>query len=127
MQWAMLLQDLRPLLQYLVDIITHQIMTRLIVVALSFGARRRVRLIPNLKITFKNFVMGITKLLHLHRQPNLKYVLKTSAYILVTVESACILTAETVDLIFYQYSILLVHSSKHLSSWCVYSGCTRSV
>jgi hypothetical protein len=29
------------------------------------------------------------------------------AYILVTAESACILTAETVDLIFYQYSILL--------------------
>jgi hypothetical protein len=63
--------------------------------------------IPNLKITFKNFVIGITKLPHLYRQPNLKYILKTSAYILVTAESACILTAETVDLIFYQYSILL--------------------
>ena len=63
--------------------------------------------IPNLKITFKNLVIGITKLPQLHRQPNLKYVLKTSAYILVTAESACILTAETVDLIFYQYSILL--------------------
>jgi hypothetical protein len=63
--------------------------------------------IPNLKTTFKNFVIGITKLLHLHRQPNLKYVLKSSAYILITAESACILTAETADLIFYQYSILL--------------------
>jgi hypothetical protein len=63
--------------------------------------------IPNLKITFKNFAMGITRLPLLHKQPNLKYVLKTSAYILVTAESACILTAETVDLIFYQYSILL--------------------
>jgi hypothetical protein len=63
--------------------------------------------IPNLKITFKNFVIGITKLPQLHKQPNLKYILKTSAYILVTAESACILTAETVDLIFYQYSILL--------------------
>ena len=63
--------------------------------------------IPNLKITFKNLVIRITKLPQLHRQPNLKYVLKTSAYILVTAESACILTAETVDLIFYQYSILL--------------------
>jgi hypothetical protein len=63
--------------------------------------------IPNLKITFKNFVIRITKLPHLHRQANLKYILKTSAYILVTAESACILTAETVDLIFYQYSILL--------------------
>jgi hypothetical protein len=63
--------------------------------------------IPNLKTTFKNFVIGITKLPQLHREPNLKYILKSSAYILVTAESACILTAETVDLIFYQYSILL--------------------
>jgi hypothetical protein len=63
--------------------------------------------VPNLKITFKNFVVGIVKLPQLHRQPNLKYILKSSAYILVTAESACILTAETVDLIFYQYSILL--------------------
>lgn len=63
--------------------------------------------IPNLKITFRNFVLGITKLPQLHKQPNLKHILKTSAYILVTAESACILTAETVDLIFYQYSIFL--------------------
>jgi hypothetical protein len=63
--------------------------------------------IPNLKVTFKNFVIGITKMPYLHRQPNLKYVLKSSAYILVTAESACILTAETVDLVFYQYSIFL--------------------
>jgi hypothetical protein len=63
--------------------------------------------IPNLKITFKNFVIGITKLPQLHKQPNLKYILKSSTYILVTAESVCILTAETVDLIFYQYSILL--------------------
>jgi hypothetical protein len=63
--------------------------------------------IPNLKTTFRNFVIGITKLPQLHREPNLKYILKSSAYILVTAESACILTAETVDLIFYQYSILL--------------------
>jgi hypothetical protein len=52
-------------------------------------------------------VVGIAELPQLHRQPNLKYILKTSTYILVTAESACILTAETVDLIFYQYSILL--------------------
>jgi hypothetical protein len=63
--------------------------------------------IPNLKITFKNFVVGIAELPQLHRQPNLKYILKSSAYILVTAESACIFTAETVDLIFYQYSILM--------------------
>jgi hypothetical protein len=63
--------------------------------------------IPNLKTTFKNFATGIARLPELRRQPNLKYILKTSTYILVTAESACILTAETVDLIFYQYSILL--------------------
>jgi len=63
--------------------------------------------ISNLKIIFKNFVIGITKLPQLHKQPNLKYILKSSTYILVTAESACILTAETVDLIFYQYSIVL--------------------
>ena len=63
--------------------------------------------IPNLKTTFRNFAVGIAKMPELHRQPNLKHILKTSMYILVTVESACILTAETVALIFYQYSIFL--------------------
>jgi hypothetical protein len=43
----------------------------------------------------------------LYRQPNLKYIMKTSLYILITAESACIVTAETVNLIIYQYSILL--------------------
>ncbi|WP_148701252.1 hypothetical protein [Candidatus Nitrososphaera evergladensis] len=61
----------------------------------------------NLKTTFKNLAIGMTKLPQLHRQPNKKYMLKTSAYILVTAESACILTAETIDLVFYQYSLLL--------------------
>jgi hypothetical protein len=63
--------------------------------------------IPNLKITFKNFAIGIAKLPQLYKQPNLRHILKTSLFILVTAESACILTAETVDLIFYQYSLLL--------------------
>lgn len=66
-----------------------------------------VGFIDGLKMTFRNFVIGITRLPQLRRQPNLKYVLKTSMYILLTAESACILTAETVGLIFYQYSILL--------------------
>jgi hypothetical protein len=69
--------------------------------------RRGSGFIPNLMITFKNFLLGFIKLSQLHRQPNLKYELKTRAYILVTAESTCILTAETVDLIFYQYSIML--------------------
>jgi hypothetical protein len=61
----------------------------------------------NLIITFKNFGIGVSKLSSLHRKSNIKYILKTSLVILVTAETACILTAETVDLIFYKQSILL--------------------
>jgi hypothetical protein len=43
----------------------------------------------------------------LYKQNNLKTILKTSLVILITAESVCILTAETVDLIFYKYSVLL--------------------
>jgi hypothetical protein len=63
--------------------------------------------LSNLRTMFRNFAVGIAKMPQLYRQPNLKYIMKTSLYILITAESACILTAETVDLIFYQYSILL--------------------
>jgi hypothetical protein len=72
---------------------------------LEQGAGRNF--IPNLKTTFKNFAIGIVRMPQLHKQPNLKYILRTSMYILITAESACILTAETVDLMFYQYSLLL--------------------
>jgi hypothetical protein len=63
--------------------------------------------LANLVITFKNFGIGISKLSSLHRQSNIKHILKTSFIILVTAETACILTAETVDLIFYKQSMLL--------------------
>jgi hypothetical protein len=63
--------------------------------------------ISNLKTTFKNFADGINILPYLYKQNNLKTILKTSLVILITAESVCILTAETVDLIFYKYSILL--------------------
>jgi hypothetical protein len=63
--------------------------------------------LPNLLITFKNFGVGIYKLSSLHRQSNIKRILKTSLIILITAETACILTAETVDLIFYKHSVLL--------------------
>jgi hypothetical protein len=43
----------------------------------------------------------------LYNQRNLKNILKTSLVILISAETACILTAETVDLIFYKYFILL--------------------
>jgi hypothetical protein len=63
--------------------------------------------LANLVITFKNFGIGVSKLFSLHRQSDIKYILKTSFIILVTAETACILTAETVDLIFYKQSMLL--------------------
>jgi hypothetical protein len=63
--------------------------------------------LTNLKTTFTNFAVGFKKLPYLYKQSNLKMILKTSVVILITVESACILTAETVDLVFYKYSILL--------------------
>jgi hypothetical protein len=63
--------------------------------------------ISNLKVTFKNFALGIKKLPYLYKQQNLKIILTTSLVILITAESVCILTAETVDLIFYKYSIML--------------------
>ena len=61
----------------------------------------------NLQITFKNFIKGWKKITKLHKQKNLKSILKSSLYILITAESACILTAETVGIVFYQYSIFL--------------------
>jgi hypothetical protein len=63
--------------------------------------------LPNLLMTFKNFSIGVMKIPHLHNQPNWKAIIKTSLIILITAETACILTAETVDLIFYKQSMLL--------------------
>jgi len=42
-----------------------------------------------------------------YRQPNLKRILWTSIVILDTGETACILTAETIDLIFYRHSLYI--------------------
>lgn len=63
--------------------------------------------VPNIKTTFMNFALGFKRLFKIRNQSGLKSIVKSSLFILVTAESACILTAETVDLIFYQYSILL--------------------
>lgn len=63
--------------------------------------------ISNLKATFTNFGVGLKRLLTIRKQQGLKTILKSSLFILVTAESACILTAETVDLVIYLYSILL--------------------
>lgn len=50
---------------------------------------------------------GCRKLLCLYEQSNMKNILQTSLIVLVAAESACILTAETVGLIFYKYAIFL--------------------
>ena len=51
--------------------------------------------------------MGLRKLKELPKQPNLREILKTSLVILVIAETACIITAETVDLIFYKQAFYL--------------------
>lgn len=61
----------------------------------------------NLKTTFTKFAIGFKRLFSIRKQQGLRTILKSSLFILVTAESVCILTAETVDLIFYQYSLLL--------------------
>ncbi len=63
--------------------------------------------VPNLVTTFSNFASGFRRLFSIHKQTGIKTILKSSLVILITAESVCILTAETVDLVFYQYSILL--------------------
>jgi hypothetical protein len=47
----------------------------------------------NFKTTFTNFALGFERLFQFRNQQGLKMVLKSSLFILVTAESACILTA----------------------------------
>ena len=63
--------------------------------------------ISNLKITFQNCWIGIKNMPHLVELPNAKNIIKTSIYILITAESACILTAETVNLAFFRHAMWL--------------------
>jgi hypothetical protein len=63
--------------------------------------------LSNVVTTFKNFGLGLRKLKDLPKQPNLREILKTSLIILVTAETACIITAETIDLIFYKQALYL--------------------
>ena len=51
--------------------------------------------------------LGISKLFSLQRQSNIKHIIKARLIILFTAETVCILTAETVDLVFYNHSLLL--------------------
>ncbi len=62
---------------------------------------------PNFAGTMRDFAAGLKKVPRLYREPKLRSIVYTSLVILVTAESACILVAETVDLVLYQYSLLL--------------------
>ena len=61
----------------------------------------------NLVATFLNFKKGIAQFINNLYNPQMKSIFKSSIVILITAESACILTAETVDLLLYQYSLFL--------------------
>lgn len=63
--------------------------------------------VSNLKTTFGDFVEGIKKMPYLKNQKDLKHIIKTCLYILITAESACILTAETVNLAFFRHALWL--------------------
>jgi hypothetical protein len=63
--------------------------------------------LSNVVMTFKNFGSGLRKMKEIPKQPNLREILKTSLIVLVTAETACIITAETVDLIFYKHAVYL--------------------
>jgi hypothetical protein len=62
---------------------------------------------PNLKGTLRDFAAGAKRLARIRSEQNLKEIVKSSLVILVTAESACILTAEAVGLVLYQYSLLV--------------------
>jgi hypothetical protein len=58
-------------------------------------------------ITFRNFGLGLKKMKDLPKQPNLREILKTSIITLIAAETACIVTAETVDLVFFKQTIYI--------------------
>lgn len=63
--------------------------------------------LSNVATTFRNFDTGLRKLGQLRRQPNVKQIIRSSLIILITGETACIVVAETVDLIFYRHYLYL--------------------
>ena len=66
-----------------------------------------ISFISNLKNTFRYCGIGMKKIPYLYELPNVRHVIKTGLYILVTAESACILTAETVNLAFFRQAMWL--------------------
>jgi hypothetical protein len=65
------------------------------------------RFIPSLTSSFRNFALGVTKIPYLYKQPYAKQIIKTSIYVMIVSESLCILSAETMDFVFYRHSLWL--------------------
>ncbi len=63
--------------------------------------------VSNIKTTFRNFAIGIEKIPKISQMSDYKKILKTSLYVLVTSESICIITAETVNLEFFRHALWL--------------------
>ena len=63
--------------------------------------------VSNIKTTFKNFAMGIEKIPQVYKMANFRQIMKTSLYVLATGESVCIITAETVNLVFFRHALWL--------------------
>lgn len=63
--------------------------------------------VSNLKSTFKNFENGMRRIPIIYKQDNFRQIVKTSLYVLVTTESVCIITAETVNLAFFRHALWL--------------------
>jgi hypothetical protein len=61
----------------------------------------------NLIETFLNFKRGLVQFIINKNNPQMKNIVKSSIIILITAESACIITAETVDLLFYKSYLFL--------------------
>lgn len=61
----------------------------------------------NLKSTFKNFAIGIKKIPTIYNMAEFRKIVKTSLYVLITTESVCIITAETVNLVFFRHALWL--------------------
>lgn len=68
---------------------------------------RRMGFWPNFQGTMRDFAAGAKRLARIRSEPDLRGIAKSSVIILVTAESACILTAETVGVALYQYSLLV--------------------
>ena len=61
----------------------------------------------NLRASFRNVVEGIRRMLRIYKQPYFRQIIKTSLYVMITGESVCILTAETVNLAFFRHALWL--------------------